>query len=175
MARITLEPGTRFGRLAVVSFAGVKRNGKSGLMGLHLCICDCGRQVVRPTTDLVRGKRTSCGYRVCHKRWRGGMNIAGSEAWASKKLRTLKAHSRLGGYCEPYEDAERILELWQTCGGACACCGRQVDGALHLDHCHDTGRMRGFICKTCNTCIGFVGESASRLVSMAAWVASQPA
>jgi hypothetical protein len=38
----------------------------------------------------------------------------------------------------------------------CMCCGR-VD-KLHLDHCHNSGKYRGFTCKNCNVGIGHLGD-----------------
>ena len=172
--RITLLPGQRFGKLVVIKFCGTKPNG-SGTLGLHECVCDCGRRVVRATTDLIRGKRSNCGIGKCNPVWRGGYKNIGSEAWATKKLGSLKAQSRRGGYAQPYESAQRVIELWEMCNGVCSCCTAKSDVPLHLDHCHQTGRLRGFICKTCNTCIGYTNDSAFRLVCMASWVASRPA
>jgi Recombination endonuclease VII len=36
----------------------------------------------------------------------------------------------------------------------CECCGGVSGKTLHLDHCHDTGRFRGWCCGGCNTGIG---------------------
>src|ERR1019366_8512060 len=33
----------------------------------------------------------------------------------------------------------------------CECCGEISTKTLHLDHCHDTGRFRGWCCHRCNT------------------------
>jgi hypothetical protein len=37
-------------------------------------------------------------------------------------------------------------------GGGCAICGRRPEreASLHVDHCHDTGRVRGIVCLNCN-------------------------
>ena len=38
----------------------------------------------------------------------------------------------------------------------CMCCGR-VD-KLHLDHCHNTEKFRGWVCKSCNVGTGHLGD-----------------
>ncbi len=36
--------------------------------------------------------------------------------------------------------------------GRCAACGEKpVDGRLVEDHCHSTGQIRGYLCRSCNT------------------------
>ena len=44
-------------------------------------------------------------------------------------------------------DGYRHLHTWQN--GMCAMCGRDGD-RLVLDHCHETGLARGFLCSPCN-------------------------
>jgi Recombination endonuclease VII len=40
--------------------------------------------------------------------------------------------------------------------GGCAICGKRPArvASLHLDHCHDTGDVRGILCLSCNQGIG---------------------
>ncbi|MFJ8784977.1 endonuclease domain-containing protein [Streptomyces sp. NPDC102476] len=55
----------------------------------------------------------------------------------------------------------------------CEVCGRTPEEAmpggryvrLALDHCHETGALRGFLCSPCNTGIGQLGDTADRLRS----------
>tara|TARA_R110000787_G_C13042114_1_gene405544 strand:- start:38 stop:448 length:411 start_codon:yes stop_codon:yes gene_type:complete len=40
----------------------------------------------------------------------------------------------------------------------CECCG-QTDIKLQLDHCHQTEKFRGFICRPCNMTLGSNGDN----------------
>jgi hypothetical protein len=165
-----LKSGVRFGRLIVINFAGKDKHNN----GLHACVCDCGRELFMKTRDLTSGHTKSCGIGECHWNWRGGRHNTGSEAWARNRFLKLVHNSRTNGWAEPTGGYRRVLELWNACGGMCACCRLDSDATLHLDHCHTTGRMRGFICKACNLGIGHAIDNSLRLFSMAAWIASQP-
>ncbi len=41
--------------------------------------------------------------------------------------------------------------------GACGLCGRE-DPKLMVDHCHDTNKIRGLLCRSCNTGLGSLGD-----------------
>ena len=47
----------------------------------------------------------------------------------------------------------------------CECCDKpRGERVLNLDHCHDTGIFRGWLCMNCNTGIGKLDDSISGLV-----------
>lgn len=53
-------------------------------------------------------------------------------------------------------------------GGACALCASTQKGfnsgvGLHIDHCHETGRVRGLLCGDCNTALGRFGDNPALL------------
>lgn len=52
-------------------------------------------------------------------------------------------------------------------GGVCAICHEpNYDGRrLVVDHCHDTGKVRGLLCNACNGGIGLLKDSVLRLES----------
>jgi hypothetical protein len=46
----------------------------------------------------------------------------------------------------------------------CECCDREPkSGGLHLDHDHDTGEFRGWLCRSCNTGLGLLGDNMKAL------------
>lgn len=62
-------------------------------------------------------------------------------------------------------DYERILAGQ---GGGCAICGNTKPNGrsrkyLHVDHCHDTGAVRGILCATCNSGLGSFSDNIGKL------------
>ncbi|WP_204042742.1 endonuclease VII domain-containing protein [Acrocarpospora phusangensis] len=56
---------------------------------------------------------------------------------------------------------------------ACAICDRahnDEQGPLYVDHCHATGRVRGLLCRPCNTAIGHFEDNRQRLIQAAAYL-----
>lgn len=50
-------------------------------------------------------------------------------------------------------------------GGACAICLEKPTrkSAMHVDHCHKTGRLRGFLCSRCNQALGLMRDNIDLL------------
>lgn len=76
--------------------------------------------------------------------------------------------------CRKYGLSEAQFEyLMQRSGNRCEVCGSpptETSGPgmrLHIDHCHNTGRVRGVICANCNRALGQVKDSAERLRALA--------
>lgn len=57
--------------------------------------------------------------------------------------------------------------LNQSQNGVCAICRNPPSNKrkrLDVDHCHDTGKIRGLLCSRCNTAIGLMRDSVATLV-----------
>lgn len=58
------------------------------------------------------------------------------------------------------------MRLLQQQGGICPLCNKPIDlavkGELVLDHCHDTGRVRGALHRSCNSGEGRTANAAGR-------------
>jgi len=57
-------------------------------------------------------------------------------------------------------------------GGGCAVCGNppRDDISLHVDHEHQTGRIRGLLCFRCNNALGDLGDDPDVLIRAASYV-----
>ncbi|MES1993179.1 MAG: endonuclease domain-containing protein [Pseudomonadota bacterium] len=54
----------------------------------------------------------------------------------------------------------------------CECCGGLPGNrALALDHCHETGKFRGWLCGKCNSGIGLLGDTTCGLFKAALYIA----
>ncbi len=63
-------------------------------------------------------------------------------------------------------DLNGYNKLFSIQNGMCKICGvhqSKLNIALHVDHDHITGRIRGLLCKKCNSMIGFACENVEIL------------
>lgn len=69
---------------------------------------------------------------------------------------------------------EQYDEMLAAQGGLCAVCGQPPQSKarrpLHIDHCHNTGRVRGLLCRSCNVGLGHFADSPERLRAAAAYI-----
>jgi hypothetical protein len=90
----------------------------------------------------------------------------------AKALSNRKSHLKRK-YGMTIEDYDRMLEAQ---GGGCAICGRppREDISLHVDHDHETGRIRGLLCFPCNNTLGDFKDDATRLYAAADYLTRDP-
>jgi len=99
----------------------------------------------------------------------------------SERARFLKNdRRRVRRALEPdYRDAERARRyglsladyraLQERQGHACAIC-RKLTRNLCIDHCHVTGRVRGLLCRSCNSALGFYADDPRLLRAALAYL-----
>ena len=55
-------------------------------------------------------------------------------------------------------------EMLEKQNGVCAICGKEPNGKrLHVDHCHETGVVRGLLCFRCNFGLSYFGEDIKKI------------
>jgi len=66
------------------------------------------------------------------------------------------------------EDYDRMLADQD---GGCAVCGDPPGrSALHVDHCHESGQVRGLLCFRCNSAIGNLRDDPDVVASALAYL-----
>lgn len=91
--------------------------------------------------------------------------VRASYDYAKRRARTLKK-----SYGITPEDYQEMFEKQQ---GVCRICGcsdskHNVTEHLLVDHCHQSGKVRGLLCTNCNFLIGQAQDSIDTLLN-AAW------
>ncbi len=64
-------------------------------------------------------------------------------------------------------------KLRDSQNGQCAICGRE-NGAMFVDHDHETGHVRGLLCDACNSALGIFGDCFEGLEAAMRYVTNPP-
>lgn len=90
------------------------------------------------------------------------------------KVRAVRLKRRHGGNLEGIDP----LSMYHAQAGKCAICDKDItffktEGKTmaYLDHCHKTGKIRGFLCPQCNTAIGLLGDTIEGLTKAIEYLA----
>jgi hypothetical protein len=72
---------------------------------------------------------------------------------------------------------EQFDELFEAQGRVCAICktGVATKNGWHIDHCHETKRVRGLLCHRCNLMLGNARDSVVFLAEAISYLKSPPA
>ena len=91
------------------------------------------------------------------------------EAWAATQARHFtpsnrRRHNLKAHYNMTPEDYDLMLSFQ---GGKCKICGetdpKTRSGRFNIDHCHETGHVRGLLCNPCNVGLGTFTDDISKL------------
>lgn len=127
------------------------------------CAC-CGE--IKPTTEFSR--------KNYHGRWRfysycKECNSKKFKKYYKENTEKCKKSNLKRKYGITPEDKEKMLE---NQGYKCAICGEELflfgsskKLTAHVDHDHKTGKVRGLLCKECNTGLGKFRDNTDYLLS----------
>jgi len=82
-----------------------------------------------------------------------------------KKKKRRRANHLLAVYGLSLEDYNDLYNQQQGC---CAICGKhqsEIKRTLFVDHNHDTGKIRGLLCYTCNSGLGFYENNEENVLN----------
>ena len=111
-------------------------------------------EIVKPLEEFVRNRSTKSGI--------GGYCRPCQNAVGKRNRERLHGSTRTYHLKRRYGlTADEVQELIDEQRGVCAICRERP--AKHVDHDHETGRVRGVLCFTCNVGIANFGEDRERM------------
>ena len=77
-----------------------------------------------------------------------------------------------GYYADQRYNLNCLEYNWKKFNQAFTCANPGCDNpAEHLDHHHDTGQVRDFLCSGCNKALGYLSEDAQRMAGLIQYLA----
>lgn len=131
--------------------------------------CVCIRVSEYRTRNDIQIKENKKKYAQENKEW---LREKQRDYWRDPERRDrLKEQHRSYKLAKRYGlSMEQYFSLLDRCNGACEICGATLsrDGAngtrrMAIDHDHNTGQVRGILCRACNTSVGVLGDDISGL------------
>lgn len=87
------------------------------------------------------------------------------------KRRAARLKTRAEQYGLTAEELEEIWDLQQGLCGVCQTALHRTGGkSFNIDHCHQSGKVRGLLCRGCNYGLGMFSDSPDRLKAAAAYL-----
>lgn len=123
---------------------------------MKVCIT-CKERLPKSEFHLCRRQGHQSRCKSCRKRWSAEKYKADPE---------LRERRRNGHYISRYGMTyDEVLALRERQDCKCAICREELAGGRqeHVDHCHESGVVRGILCSECNTGIGKLQDSPALL------------
>jgi len=137
----------------------------------------CG--ATKPLEDFSKNRRTAHGRHPTCKKCKNSAAAGYYQRWTPEQRDLHRARvikSRYG------IEVSLIHALYEKQEGCCAICGRSGErpaesekrkapkGVLCVDHCHETGEVRGLLCRSCNLGIGCFSDDVGRLAAATSYL-----
>lgn len=134
------------------------------------------RRTKRKTETPEERETRLAKHRARHKKWRDKNADRLKEYRAADRSKnmdrirkTTRAYSIKYSYGITLEEYDRLRTAQNN---RCAICNTDKAARVHtdhswrVDHCHDTGKVRGLLCHNCNIAMGLLKENTTTLQQM---------
>ncbi|MFF4119886.1 endonuclease VII domain-containing protein [Streptomyces sp. NPDC001714] len=126
-------------------------------------------KTVREKVDVPAGHKRcpQCEVVKPHSEWE--RNKTSTDGWASYCRACRAERNRVSYFKRKYglTEVERDALIASQRGVCCICLSAP---AAHVDHCHETGRVRGVLCFSCNAALGQFKDQPDVIRRAAAYV-----
>jgi hypothetical protein len=117
---------------------------------MHKC-SKCGNQYAK----LIKGSRQCQPCRTKrHREYCKRVDYDKKRYW--KNPQAEREHHTIRKYKVSQDDYNSMFSSQR---GLCAICERKQEKVLDIDHCHETGAVRGLLCSNCNRMLGYAKDN----------------
>ena len=117
-----------------------------------------------PQKHLLKSKCNECLYKE-HKRWTEE-NPEKVREYRAKDPYTFKKRCARHGITP-----EEFWAIYEEQDGTCPVCDKAIDAeGSAIDHNHETGDVRGILCKNCNRALGLLGDNPETMARAQAYL-----
>jgi hypothetical protein len=128
------------------------------------------------------GKKNDYQYRLCElcrakKRARRLTQREESRRWREKNPEKYRDHQTRARYKKIYgRTPDEIQALLEAQDGRCKICSREILiggrklNSMAVDHCHESGEVRGILCSACNRGLGLFRDDPDSLRKAATYL-----
>ena len=153
------QPRTYFGRVQLVQ--GYDTAGAALYPGITFSPKECTScKESKPLSEFYRRRDNGDGFNTKCKSCLAAVHRRYYERHGERIREYRKNYGRVARYGVNSADVERMLSMQ---GRRCAICRCEIDSNAHVDHDHETGRVRGMLCKGCNIALGLLRDSVENL------------
>jgi hypothetical protein len=99
--------------------------------------------------------------RLCNRSHVQNIAAKQKKQFGKKKYRRRRRKYELTHYYGI--SVEDYAKLVKNQGDKCAICGTKPEAYLAIDHCHETNRVRGLLCRKCNSAIGLFDDDIHKI------------
>ena len=123
---------------------------------------NCG---VEKSLDLF-GKRSGGKTKQLYKSWCKQCHYEHHKGWVDQNPETVREYRAkdkwtLRKRCARHNiTSDEFWAMYEEQDGTCPVCDKAIDAeGSAIDHNHETGEVRGILCKSCNRALGLLGDS----------------
>jgi hypothetical protein len=111
---------------------------------------------------LTRKRDWSTYCKTCMRTYQQERRAGSIRLRVRQLLQSIEWQARKFGYMKCTATAGEVVAAYT---GSCVVC--KAIGKMHIDHCHRTGKFRGWLCRGCNHAIGHARDSPDVLRGLA--------
>lgn len=93
-----------------------------------------------------------------------------SSSWAANNREKVKNSKLKREYGITYEE---FVEIFNSQNGSCKICNKKLETLhknTHIDHCHNSNKIRGILCSNCNVALGHFKDNIETIENAVAYL-----